>query len=173
MLTEEQKRMAEENYKLVPYVLNLMHKNYDDWHGLAAVALCEATQTYNPDRGAFTTYAILRIRSEIMKKLDYDGRKMRNPGEEILSLDMQYDNSDCTNVISMHDIIGDKYWLKQESVVEWNMILGILGQREKEFLSLYASGYRMVEIAKFYQTSPQNVSRIIINARRKLRKAAG
>lgn len=173
MLTEEQKRIVEENYKLVPFVINRMYLDFDEWHGLACIALCEAAQKYDPAKGAFSTFAVFHIKREILKQITAGKRKKRDPGEMIWSLDKTLQDTNSVNTRTLQDVIGIEYQDSYESVIEWKMLFEVLEDREREFLRLHISGYRMMEIAKVHQTTHQNVSRVINRARRRLKEAAG
>lgn len=60
-LTEEQRKMVEDNYGLIYTALKkcCLQYEYEDYYGVAAEGLCNAVRTYDPNRGVkFSTYAM-------------------------------------------------------------------------------------------------------------------
>ena len=73
MLTEEQKKLVEENYKLVPYVIfSVMHlDDLEEWHGYACIGLCNAAVLWDKKKGPFATYAVKAIKNSIIREINY------------------------------------------------------------------------------------------------------
>ena len=93
MLTEEQKKLVEENYKLVPYVIfSVMHlDDLEEWHGCACIGLCNAAVLWDKKKGPFSTYAVNAIKNSIISEINYNGRQSRKIDDENkLSLDYCY-----------------------------------------------------------------------------------
>ena len=69
MLTDEQKKLVADNEKLIYYGINKFgHHDTEKFYGIAAIALCKAAETYEPNKKiAFSTYALSCIRNEIYK----------------------------------------------------------------------------------------------------------
>lgn len=66
MLTAEQKKLVEDNQKLIFFALKRFHYPVDDFYDLAAIGLCKAAAKYDPEKGAtFASYAIQAIRNEL------------------------------------------------------------------------------------------------------------
>lgn len=69
-MTDKQKKLAEDNIKLVPYVIktkiSLGSDEYDDLFQAGCLALCRAASRFDESKGfAFSTYAISYIVSEL------------------------------------------------------------------------------------------------------------
>lgn len=55
-MTEQQKKLVEENHNLIYGFLHKQNLDPEEYYDLAAIALCEAAQIYDPDRGiSFST----------------------------------------------------------------------------------------------------------------------
>lgn len=76
-LTEEQKKIVEDNLNLVHYTLHnkfMMPKGaeYEDYFQVGCLALCKAILNYDPERTKLSTYGVAMIYYEMMRyKRDY------------------------------------------------------------------------------------------------------
>ena len=77
-MTEAERSLAEEAMAIVPVVINSMGRSFPgikkklariDAKSVAYVAVCRATQTYNPDKSRVTTYFSSAIRNALLKEL--------------------------------------------------------------------------------------------------------
>lgn len=77
-MTKRQRLLAEEAIAIVPVVINAMGRSYPgirkrieriDAQSVAYVAICRASQTYDPKRSKVTTYFSQAIRNAILKEL--------------------------------------------------------------------------------------------------------
>jgi RNA polymerase sigma factor (sigma-70 family) len=77
-LTKAEKALAEEAMAVVPVVINAMNRSFPgirrklagiDATSVAYVAVCRATQTYDPDKSRVTTYFSAAIRNALLKEL--------------------------------------------------------------------------------------------------------
>ncbi len=61
-MTEEQKKLAEENHNLIYFYARKYHmskQEFEDMYGILAIGLCKATRDYDESRGrAFSTVAM-------------------------------------------------------------------------------------------------------------------
>lgn len=115
MLTDEQRKLVEDNLSLVPYTLKKYYPDfarmpieYEDLKGHGYCALCNAAETFDTSKGfSFSTYACSAIRGYILhelRKLHQDKRKvMLNK----LSLDAFYITQNGAGFRLM-DIIPEK-----------------------------------------------------------------
>lgn len=172
MLTEEQKKLVEENYKLVPYVIfSVMHlDDLEEWHGYACIGLCNAAVLWDEKKGPFATYAVKAIKNSIIREINYNGRKSRKIDNEKLSLDYCYSEDGSVEDETLQSIIPDK------KNPDWGEILGMrelierLDDREKRYVLLLIKGYSFAEIAKFEGISRQCVHLWVQRARKKLKE---
>jgi RNA polymerase sigma factor (sigma-70 family) len=77
-MTDAERVLAEEALNIVPVVINAMGRSYPgikkklariDSRSVAYVAVCKATQTYDPEKSKVTTYFSSAIRNALLKEL--------------------------------------------------------------------------------------------------------
>ena len=56
-ITEEQKKLAEENHNLIYRFLSKYNLSIDDYYDIAAIGLCKAAMTFDKSKSKFSTYA--------------------------------------------------------------------------------------------------------------------
>lgn len=90
MLTEEQKRIVEENHNLIYWYCHKYNLDIEEYYGLFAIELCKAIQSYDPQKSKISTYI---IRAFWNKHVNYDKRKKTNKrkvNEDIISIDQDF-----------------------------------------------------------------------------------
>ena len=104
-LTEEQKKLVEDNHNLIySYMWNkgLSLNDTEDWYGVLATALCKTAKLYDPDRGyKFATLAFAVMDNDL--KMIFRHRQIQIPEESQLSLDTPLDEKGNT----AHEIVAD------------------------------------------------------------------
>ena len=75
MLTEEQKRMVEENHTLIYWYCHKYNLDIEEYYGLFAIELCRAVQLYDPTKSKISTYI---TQASWNKHVNYDKGKNRN-----------------------------------------------------------------------------------------------
>lgn len=94
-LTDEQRKLVEENEDLIHYTINRMflscvnnHWEYDDMYSVGAIGLCRAAQSYKGNAGSsFSNYAVICIKSAIIHQHTTDTTRSRNYGKDELHLE--------------------------------------------------------------------------------------
>lgn len=95
VLTEEMRKLVEDNMSLVPYTMNKylrrIYMDNDDKYSVACYGLCRAAETFNPNAGyTFSTYAIRCIISCVKRQTKYDLNSSRHSEHEPISLNTTY-----------------------------------------------------------------------------------
>lgn len=156
-MNDEQKKLVEDNQKLVYFVINRYFPTYilnEDVAQEGMLGLCKAANKYDPSTGGFSTFATHCIFNTITMFL-----KRENKHNKTLSLDYPV-VGEADDILSFGDcIIGeedidyfdDSYWKSQ---------LEQMKPREREVFKLLEQGYSTVEIAKKLGTVKANVCRI-------------
>lgn len=90
MLTDEQKKLVEENHSLIYWYAHKSKLDLDKWYGLLAIELCKAVMKYDSNRGELSTYFKLRADHLVMKEFKKETALKRNDYNEV-SLDALYD----------------------------------------------------------------------------------
>ena len=122
-LTEDQKRMTEENHNMIYGFLRRYNLKEEDWYDIAAIGLIRAVCSYIPGDAKFSTYANVCMLNEVRKELVYKKRHYNNE----LSLNHEYENDDG-EVYEMIDFVESK------DDVEKTVLDVIYLQELKEFL---------------------------------------
>jgi RNA polymerase sigma factor (sigma-70 family) len=95
-MTDKERALAEEAMAIVPVVINAMHRSFPgikrklariDARSVAYVAVCRATQTYDPEKSKVTTYFSSAIRNALLKELARSQR-LRYDSPERVPLEM-------------------------------------------------------------------------------------
>lgn len=165
MLTDEQRKLVEDNYKLVFYVIRKMKlQDADEWTGVASIGLCNAAKHYDPKKGEFCTFATWCIKNEIIKEIKAKLAQHRDPGYKLASLQSRaYRQSETRSgeEDEIIDFIVDKNQLGWESAIEITEVLEDFLRESREldrkfFLELMC-GKSYLEIAQKYNCTRQNV----------------
>lgn len=149
----ERQQLIEDNMKLVYFIVNTYYHNYigdEDIIQVGMIGLCNAANTYDPEKGTFSTYAGRCIKNEINKEF-----RVRNKQLPTLSLDYEYrggEDSDSFNLTEM--IIGDL----DVGYIDLDRIYGKLNKTGKRVLDLLLSGLTSKEISKELEISLQLVN---------------
>ena len=90
MLTEEQKRLVEENHNLIYWYCHKYNLDIEEYYGLFAIELCRAAQLYDPKKSKIANYIIKAFWN---KHVNYDKGMIiykRRANENIISLDQDF-----------------------------------------------------------------------------------
>ena len=67
-LTDEQRKLVEDNHNLIYFYMNFKKVDPDESYHDLAMGLCKAARTYNPKKGAFSTYAMKCMENDLITK---------------------------------------------------------------------------------------------------------
>lgn len=76
-LNSEQSKLVEDNAQLIYGFINKHHLPADDFYGMCAVGLCKAAKSFDPSKGAFSTYAYLYMSSELNHHTQKDKKQIK------------------------------------------------------------------------------------------------
>lgn len=103
-LTEEQKKLVEDNHNLIYGFIVAKGLNAAEWYGPMAESLCKAAATWRKDGGAmFSTYAYRKMTGCLCNTIRYNNRKERIPDEKLLYGCSQYYDTDNTLFDTLQD----------------------------------------------------------------------
>lgn len=170
-LTDEQRRLAEENMPLVGYVIarcigfRPAPQDMEDYHQIGMVGLCKAASRYDAGRGDFATLAVPCIRNEIW--MNERKRKSRNVCKTI-SLQAPVVNSKTGESGTIEDFVADKDDVESIfDALEWMAYIRRLPERERAIMHMRLTGMGQAEIAKKLRISQSYVSRVLSRIRAK------
>lgn len=166
VLTDEQKKLVEENHNLIYWFIRKYNLSVDEWYGDLACELCLSAVTYDKNKGMFSTYAHYRMWNVMTKTLSrknatakripeylidsYESTfRVEGTGDEIPMIET------ITNGFDYADHIVNKIYLKN--------VLNSIPVDIKKAIILYYSGYTQDEIGDLLGVSQVTVSRWISN----------
>ena len=86
-LTDDQKRLIEQNHHLVYSFLNSRYLNIEEWYDVAIFGLIKAAMVYEPEKGKFSTIAYYWMQFYVTSEYKQQNLvKKRIPKSNILSL---------------------------------------------------------------------------------------
>ena len=161
MLTATQKKLAEDNEKLIWYTLyKYNYRPARDWYGIAAIGLCKAAQAYNPAKSTFAYAAVMRIRAECHREAE---RRNLQRHFTAASLDAPLMSQSDNDVRTLGDIVpfyADFDGAENRTIV-CRMLHSLPDGRDKNIFTKWLSGYRKSELAAEYGLSRQRIGQII------------
>lgn len=177
-MTDEQKKMVEENMNLAYFFTAHFYKKYGfldyyDVHSACFLGLVHSTILFNPEKSKFSTFSQIVMHSNIMMLLrHYNRHKVCKPAsfynENLTKRSRDGENFDIFNVVetSWHQ---DYYeTIENEHLFQ---LMKILSGKEKLAIELYFfSDYSQREISEIMNLSQSYVSRIIERGIKKMRE---
>lgn len=174
-MTDEERKLAEDNMKLVYFVINKFYPQYsqdEDVASIGMIGLLKAAEMWEPSKGAFSTIATTAIKSEIRNELRKRRAKGRDDKENRAETCVKCDGEelDVWGMMASPDNIAREC----EQRLDVRRAMEKLPSRHAEMMMLYY-GERMSfsEIGKLYRISMQRVDQIIKNSRRRLKHELG
>ena len=167
-LTEEQKKLVEENHSLIYWFAKKYHIPIEDYYDVLAQGLCMAAYHYDPSKCSFSTYAYLCMNTEMHVEYRKTLRKSEIPQGNIFHYENAWQLSDLipTNEKTENKVI-DK--ISYENLT--SLLSDILNDKDKEVLSYILNGLTMREIAKIEGTSHQAIHNRMKKIREKVKKS--
>ena len=167
-LTEEQKKLVEENHSLIYWFAKKYHIPIEDYYDVLAQGLCMAAYHYDPSKCSFSTYAYLCMNTEMHVEYRKTLRKSEIPRGNIFHYENTWELSELipTNEKTENKVI-DK--ISYENLI--SLLNDILNDKDKEVLSYILNGLTMREIAKIEGTSHQAIHNRMKKIRDKVKKS--
>lgn len=170
MQRSERDKLIEDNMNLVYFTVNKYYPTYirdEDMIQCGMIGLCNAADNYDEEKGAFSTYAVLCIRSEIVKEFR---SRQRQTKLDPISLDTPIKVVGENLPISYMDtVIGDE----DVGFVDIDGYYNTLTDYEKKYFNLLRSGYTQKELPSLLGCSRQNVSQVVRRLKAKWRAFNG
>ena len=167
-LTEEQKKLVEENHNLIYWFAKKYHVPIEEYYDVLAQGLCMAAYHYDPSKCSFSTYAFLCMNTEMHVEYRKTLRKSEIPQGNIFHYENAWQLSDLipTNEKTENKVI-DK--ISYENLI--SLLNDILNDKDKEVLTHIVNGLTMREIAKIEGTSHQAIHNRMKKIRDKVKKS--
>ena len=167
-LTEEQKKLVEENHNLIYWFAKKYHISIEEYYDVLAQGLCMAAYHYDPSKCSFSTYAYLCMNTEMHVEYRKTLRKSEIPQGNIFHYENAWQLSDLipTNEKTENKVIDR---ISYENLI--SLLNDILNDKDKEVLSYILNGLTMREIAKIEGTSHQAIHNRMKKIREKVKKS--
>lgn len=151
-LTEKQRTLVEKNHGLIFAYLRRHALSMDDYYDICALGLCQAAQTYSPERGKFTTLAFSCMKHEIIRSFREVKREPPTVSvETIVSEDQK---------LCLLDLLGvNQDFSGADAEAEIKALLPKLTPREAYVLRALIEGETQRQIAETLGVSRQAVNR--------------
>lgn len=164
-MTEEQKKLVEENHNLIYSFLQKYGLTIDDCYDLAAIGLCKAAKAFDENISAFSTYAYKCMFTTVYA----EKRKCRTlkaiPDIKLSYYDDQSkysDNRFDDYTYSFISLFPSKDNVESEVLSEiiFNDYCSTIRYKDKLVLELFRTGHTQMEISKIVGISQPQISRI-------------
>ena len=169
-LTAEQSKRVADNHSLIFSFCSKYGLDIDEYYDVLALALCKASQTYNPDVSAFSTYAYSTMKLEVWR--EYRKQKLYKsaiPEYKITSADKLVGIEEDTPLIYLIPSKDEPFEIVIETEMFFEKMKNILSKKEKEVVELrVCKDYTFKEIAKTLNVSKQNVQQTFERAKKKI-----
>ena len=162
-------KLIEDNMSLVYFIINKYYPTYikdEDIVQAGMLGLCKAADTWNEDKGAFSTYAAICIRNNI--RMEFRGRGKH---QGVLSLDYELPETEDGAIITLGDMVADeRYSPEKVSTLDYDTFYDSLTDDEKKILDLSKNGLLQEEMATELGLTRSAVSMRKRTLKRKWRK---
>ena len=162
-ITDELRKLVEENHNLIYSFLYKYHLDVEEWYDLAAIGLCKAANTYNNSKSGFSTYAYKCMYTTVMMEKRKENAMRTIPQNQIFYYESQVGEESKDNDTSTFlNYIPSKQDIENETISALsleNIENELAGNKRKVFL-LLREGYAQCEISEIIGISKQRVSKI-------------
>lgn len=182
-MTEEQKKLVEENMNLVYFTLSRYYPwllQDEDVRSVGMIGLMIAAQNWEPSRGKFSTFAVKVIKREICnewRKTQTKGRDEKaNRYYKCAQFVGREQNTNDVGGLSIWNLLASPEDVAKECEerIDLQKALAKLTPRHVEILKLhYVEKMKLDDIGKLYGMSRQRTHEIICTAKRHLMHELG
>ena len=183
ILSDEQRKIAEENHNLIYSFARKKNLDIDEFYDLLAIGLCKAAYYFKPNKGKFSTIAYIRMQHEMYNYYKELNMEKRIPKEKIVHYDI------FRTVGKNGDYSTDDVWSNKiiDSVITRGVdeqsidkvfcdsaikkISKLCTPLEKETLYYVLKGVKAADIGKKYNITRQAVQQRVKQIAKRSRKA--
>lgn len=154
-MTEKEKRLIEDNMKLVYFIINKYYPAFihdEDLKQIGMLGLCKAAMTFDETKGLFSTYSFKVIKNEIGMEF----RRRRKPPQTI-SLNYEIEGPDGNHSEMLNLIVGDN----DVDYFDFKPFYDRLTATDKVILNARLNGKSQKKIAEILGMGQPGVSRRI------------
>ena len=155
-MTEEQKKIAEDNHNLIYHYLNEKKLPISEYYDILAIGLCKAAISFDPDRGAFSTLA----RKCFMNEIGMDIRK-NTTKRNVIPKKKMVSYSGCPSDVC--DILYKDRPLQEDIIISQmssSDLLKSLSEKERVLVKGFLCGLDTNEIAEKLNCSERSIKKL-------------
>ena len=169
MLTKEQQSLVEANHNLIYKYAHDRNLEIEDYYGILAIGLCKAAIKFESEKGKFSTFAFLFMKSEVEMYWRHIMSSSIIPEDKILSYNADKESDDSDN---SSDFVGDFADVKLvedivTSEITSNEMMQLLNKEESTIATYLFDGMSRLEIAEEMNCTRQNVEYYIGKIKKK------
>lgn len=168
-MTEEQRKLAEENMKLVMYYMKQKGLDYEEWVGTLMEELCVAAYTFDPGKGTkFSTYAFVLFDRTVFVESRKRHAKKRACELNAYSLDKEIGTELPGVPTLLKDLIPSAVDVEADAIrnIVTERVLAKLNQKYSDAIMMRLDGMTMEAIGKKLGVSRERVSKMLKNIRK-------
>lgn len=168
-MTQEQRKLVEENHKLIYYTLNKYKLNPEEYYDILAIGLCKAAIKFDSERSKFSTFAIKVMYNEFLQHDRNENTNKRKVNKNTLSLNyIMRDPKNQDRKCEFWELLTDD---REPFMDVVHMHLpDILTEQELLACKLSYNGYNQTQIGEKLGVTQSYASRLLKRARIKLEK---
>lgn len=151
MLTDSQRKMAEDNHNLIYGYARQKYLDLDEYYGILAIALCKAARVYDKSRGAFATIAYTCMDNDVAAHIRSEMKKSRIPNAAIVSYDSE------ANQNLLEEISNSLFTNTENAGIMLSTLKGMLTSDQRDILKLLLQGMTQKEISEIRCCKIENV----------------
>lgn len=171
-LNDEQRKLVEDNHKLIYSFMQKKKLFSDDWYSILAIGLCKAALNYNNELGnKFSTYAYATMENEVRLELVKSQTQKRNSEHSVLYYN---DNirSGNTERITLLDTIHDRHIDIENDAIfitdMTNAMNKIKSDKRRFIVKLLSYGYSRKDVSQILGCSQEAIRQSLVKARREM-----
>ena len=160
-MTEEQKKLTEENHNLIYFVLHKHNLPIDEYYDILAISLCKSCIHYDANKSKFATFAVHNMEQDL--KIEF---RRKNTIKRSKFTTISYN----TPIPGLEGLEFKDILQSSNDILDYLILVDFqkFTEREMELLKLIIQGYNQKEIADFMNISQPQVSRLTNKLRRKI-----
>mgnify|MGYP003296767794 CR=1 FL=1 len=169
-LTEEQRKLVEENHNLIFKFANKKNISIDEYYDILAIGMCNAASIFDSNKGSFSTIAFHCMENELNLYWRHTNRMCAVPDGMVVSYDAHRNTEDSKVEDSFLSILSDDSFTHEIAIGDtmFLILIDMLTDKEKNIALLLISGYTQEEIAEKMNCSRQNIGNYIKHIRKKI-----
>lgn len=165
-MTNEQKKLVEDNHKLIFSFLKKYKLPEEEFYGLASIGLCKAAIDFEPGISEFSTYAYKCMFNECTHELRRLNLQKTVPEKEIVYYNtaVSTDEQDCVEIL---DFLKSKENVEKSAMIRFLIedLMSRLSERDRIIIEMLALGYGTKDIRKAVGCSKQTIYNVRTKAK--------